>query len=539
MVQVSTSDGVLEGEVIQDDLVTYNSFKGIPYAAPPVDDLRFKPPQPVQPWQGVRPAKELGSPCYQFDMMLNTVHGSEDCLYLNVYSPDLRPDQPLPVMVWIHGGGFMSGSGNDDLYGPEFLIRQGVILVTFNYRLEVLGFLCLDSEEVPGNVGMKDQVAALKWVQKNIASFGGDPENVTIFGESAGGASVCGHLLSPMSKGLFKRAIAQSGATTCALASPWGAREAAISLARKLGFYSEDSKELYEFFKNQPVENLINSREPFILHDFGRGFAELKFAMTIEKDFGQERFFVGEPYELLRKGVHEGVDVIVGYTEDEGILWAKQIENMDKMFEIVKTYDDFLVPRRILMEASQENKFKVGKRMKEYYFSKTYETYNENVTNFFKYASMDMFVYGIMQWAKICSSAKTNNTYLYKFTCKSERNMMTHFMGLRQYLDDRTVVCHADDLPYLFPLKVSGIKVDQGSETFKLIEQVTKLWTNFAKYGNPTPDNSLGAKWSPYDVDNQKYLDIGNHLVVGYAPEAEELKLWEDTFREFGPKYVF
>ena len=124
-----------------------------------------------------------------------------------MYSPEIKPASPLPVMVFIHGGGFKTGSGNDDEYGPDFLVSHGVILVTLNYRLEALGFLCLDTEDVPGNAGLKDQAAALRWVQNNIKNFGGDPNNVTLFGESAGSSSTSLHVISPMSKGLFKRAI--------------------------------------------------------------------------------------------------------------------------------------------------------------------------------------------------------------------------------------------------------------------------------------------------------------------------------------------
>lgn len=136
-------------------------------------------------------------------------------------------------MFWIHGGGYVSGTGDDTEYGPLFLVRQDVVLVTINYRLEVFGFLNLESEDVPGNAGMKDQVAALRWVKKNIANFGGDPDNITIFGESAGGASTSYHLISPMSKGLFKRAIVQSGVSIGYWAQSYKPRERGFALARQ------------------------------------------------------------------------------------------------------------------------------------------------------------------------------------------------------------------------------------------------------------------------------------------------------------------
>ncbi|CAH2047754.1 unnamed protein product, partial [Iphiclides podalirius] len=151
MTHVRVNEGVLEGELVNNEIGgQFYSFKGIPYAEAPVGDLRFKAPRPPKPWKGVRSAKEFGPICLQYDMFVNKIcDGSEDCLYLNIYSPNIKPKNPLAVMVWIHGGGYISGSGNDDFYGPEFLVRHGVILVTLNYRLEVLGFLCLDSEDVP------------------------------------------------------------------------------------------------------------------------------------------------------------------------------------------------------------------------------------------------------------------------------------------------------------------------------------------------------------------------------------------------------
>lgn len=181
----------------------------------------------------IRSAKEHGPICYQTDNIFNfSTSGSEDCLYLNVYTPSILPLILLPVMIFIHGGSFKSGSGNEEIYGPDFLVKNEVILVTINYRLGVFGFLSLQSKNIPGNAGMKDQVAALKWVKSNIENFGGDPNNITIFGESAGAASVSFHLISPLTKGLFKRAIIQSGSANCWWAQALEPRERAKALAR-------------------------------------------------------------------------------------------------------------------------------------------------------------------------------------------------------------------------------------------------------------------------------------------------------------------
>lgn len=205
-VPVAIEGGSVRG-VTADGVV---SFKGIPYAAPPVGDLRWRDPQPVKPWEGVLDAKEFGPSCMQVDDLPK----SEDCLTLNVWRPAATSDKPMPVMVWIYGGALVHG--NTPQYPGAALASQGVVVVSINYRMGRLGFFAFPAlakeapDEVHGNYGYMDQLAALKWVQHNIAGFGGDRKNVTIFGESAGGGSVMAHLTSPMSRGLFARAILQS-----------------------------------------------------------------------------------------------------------------------------------------------------------------------------------------------------------------------------------------------------------------------------------------------------------------------------------------
>lgn len=204
---VRTSAGLIRGQVAAD----YRLFQGIPYAAPPVGPLRWQPPQPAAPWPGMRDGSKPGPQCMQEGRGNKAT--SEDCLTLNVWTPPVAGGQKRPVMVWIHGGGFVNGSG--DLYNSRWLAAQGhIVVVTLNYRLGALGFLAHPSLGTGGNVGnygLADQQAALRWVRNNIASFGGDPTKVTIAGESAGGMSVCDHLVAPGSTGLFRAAIIQSG----------------------------------------------------------------------------------------------------------------------------------------------------------------------------------------------------------------------------------------------------------------------------------------------------------------------------------------
>jgi para-nitrobenzyl esterase len=214
--RVTVAGGILEGTVEASGI---HSFKGIPYAAPPVGDLRFKEPQAAQPWQGVRKAKAFGpramqSPVFS-DMKFRSDGVSEDCLYLNVWAP--ASGKGLPVLVYFYGGGFIAGDGSEYRYDGESMAKRGIVAVTVNYRLGIFGFLAhpdLTKESVhhaSGNYGLLDQHAALEWVQQNIAAFGGDPARVTIGGESAGSISVCAQMASPLSKGLFAGAIGESG----------------------------------------------------------------------------------------------------------------------------------------------------------------------------------------------------------------------------------------------------------------------------------------------------------------------------------------
>lgn len=216
--EVTTKAGVLRG-VTEGDV---SIFKGIPFAAPPVGELRWRPPQPVTPWEGVRDASEYGPNCAQggWGAAPGTIAegSSEDCLYLNLWTPaGAKTGDKLPVMVWIHGGGFVGGSGAGAGTAGDAFAKQGVILATINYRLGRLGFFAFPalSEEHPdepkGNYGFMDQIAALKWIQENIAAFGGDPGNVTIFGFSAGGVSVHSLMTIPSAKGLFHKVISESG----------------------------------------------------------------------------------------------------------------------------------------------------------------------------------------------------------------------------------------------------------------------------------------------------------------------------------------
>src|ERR1700683_24225 len=217
---VKTDQGKVQGKMSTDGQA--RDFLGIPYAAPPVGPLRWKPPQPAAKWQGVRQSTSFGSRCYQQerfdDMVFRDPGESEDCLTLNVWAPAAKPKDKLPVMVWIFGGGFAGGGTWEPRQDGEHLTRKGVVVVSMNYRLGIFGFFAThelaaeDPHHAAGNYGLLDELAAIQWVRRNIARFGGDPDNVTIFGESAGSFAVSAQMASPLAQGLFAHAIGESGA---------------------------------------------------------------------------------------------------------------------------------------------------------------------------------------------------------------------------------------------------------------------------------------------------------------------------------------
>jgi para-nitrobenzyl esterase len=357
---VNVDGGQIQGVFEADGKV--DVFKGIPYAAPPVGDLRWRPPQPVSAWQGVRDATKFAPICPQGDDNMDyffkrLIEGqgmgwfrtwiaktamrfapkepeNEDCLYLNVRTTNLNGSEKQPVMVWIHGGGHQAGSGSDNFYQSNSLPLRGVVLVTFNYRLGPLGYfahpaLSKESEHnVSGNYGTLDQIAALEWVRDNIAAFGGDPDNVTIFGESAGGESVADMMASPLARGLFHRAIIESGSTMDVL----------VHLKRPvLGYMS--AEEAGEAFaakvtgENDDPIKALRAMPP----------AELYAAYAKHPEFDSYKCPVIDGYvlpksvlETFRDGEQAPVPLLVGSNSDEGTLG----DDAEKLLELYPLTDD-------------------------------------------------------------------------------------------------------------------------------------------------------------------------------------------------------
>ena len=321
--------GVANGSVI--------SWKGIPYAAPPVGKLRWRVPQPVVAWADVRDASKFGPACMQAD----DVAKSEDCLFLNIWRPAAIPAQPFPVMFWIHGGAMVHGSST--IYPGDALTAQAVVVVSLNYRMGRLGFFAdpaLAAEapnDVRGNYGYMDQLAALQWVQRNIAAFGGDPKQVTIFGESAGGGSVLAHLVSPMSRGLFQRAIVQSPGTPSGRAKVVpssdlaSAEKSAADWARSVGVTGEGAAAVEQLRALSTEKLLEGTSGPQTLAALSAGTTPPGMAMSIV-----DGRILPEPVEAAIAADHwTQVPVIVGANDrDLGLGVADSKEQLFAIFGI-------------------------------------------------------------------------------------------------------------------------------------------------------------------------------------------------------------
>lgn len=302
--------------------------------------------------------------------MINlTMVGNENCLVLNVYTPSLSEPSSLeplkPVMVWIHGGAFVWGSGNTELYGPEYLLTEDIVLVTINYRIGLLGFLRFEDPtlEVPGNAGFKDQVMALRWVQDNIEAFNGNPGNVTIFGESAGGAAVHALILSPMARDLFDKAIVQSGSTL----NPWTkGKSCTKELAEYFGV-PEEEKVLLDYLMTLPGEKIIEAQNA--LKDIVLGASSPRyFGWVVETQTNEPAFLPRDPCELISSGDFNKIPTLMGYTSKEGFLLDVFINlKLQEPEDNFETKPELMVPFQLDLNADSPLYDAVKRELVEFY----------------------------------------------------------------------------------------------------------------------------------------------------------------------------
>ncbi|MEW6129061.1 MAG: carboxylesterase/lipase family protein [Acidobacteriota bacterium] len=477
---IKVEDGLISGSTLEGVRI----FKGIPYAAPPIGNLRWKPPQPALPWNGVRECTEYGPDCPQAPYAQTSLYyaqprrQSEDCLYLNIWS-SAKPGEAQPVMVWIHGGALTRGSGATKTYDGTSFAKKGVVLVTINYRLGPLGYLAhpeLTAEspnQSSGNYGILDQITALKWVQKNIRAFGGDPNRVTIFGESAGSWSVNALVASPLAKGLFHRAIGQSGGSFGPMTSLKEDKKGFIS-AEKIGaaFGKAIGAESLQAMRTVPVEKIIEV--------FNNDIEGRKFRTSPNVDGW---VLPDEIRNIFAKGKQNAVPVIIGSN-------ANEMTSLTTPAILPKTMADYR--KRV--------KSQYGAMIKE--FDAIYPVQNEaDIAGAILGSMRDVaFTLPMRTWAKMTGTGKSK-AYLYYFS-HVPPNPNSKYLG----------AYHAAEIAYVFNnLNRQNLLLQEAD--FQLAQLMMNYWVNFAKTGNP---NGKGLpQWTAYNQKEEPYLEFGNPVRSG------------------------
>ncbi|GAB6023218.1 hypothetical protein CHUAL_008036 [Chamberlinius hualienensis] len=525
---VTTDLGPIKGLQLQTDHGRHFwAFRGIPYAKPPLKRLRFKPPQSVDLWDEVLDATEDGASCIQVDLFAvqsqtPTLIGDEDCLFLNIYTPKLSTDTLLPVMVFIHGGGYTSGNGSSTLYGPERLLDRDIILVTINYRLGIFGFISTGDEAAPGNYGLLDQVMALKWVQQYITKFGGDPSKVTIFGQSAGGASVSLHLVSPLSKGLFHAAIQMSGNALCDWAISDNPLPNAITLAESMQCPTQSSTDLIQCLQKRPaLELLIKGTEMKSLF--------FPFIPVVDRTRGLNAFLPKSPNELLISGEINTVPVMSGFTSDEAIqlifLFAPAIGGIQNM------NSDVLTPMMLAFTPNfvTQDQSQIIEKIRNIYFKNVDESdWKQRLTALTKTIAgkLDKPTDDI----NLVLAKHGIRTYAYKISYRGKHTVIENSPEYYKIPEEVTAnlnfVSHTDDLQYLFK---SGYfnKTALNEKDQQMSDIFLDLWTTFATTTTPTIRTYKEFSWKPVMANKPSYLkiDLMPQNVEGYLSDHE---IWEN-----------
>ncbi len=483
--QVKVEGGIIEGSVTEDLAI----YKGIPFAAPSIGDLRWKAPQPVEKWEGVKQTVEYAPAPMQGG---NPASGkSEDCLYLNVWTPAKSEKEKLPVLVWIYGGGFSFGSTSDPVHNGEHLARKGVVLVSIAYRVGQLGFLAhpeLSAEDpngVSGNYGLLDQIAGLQWIQNNISAFGGDPDKVTIFGESAGGIAVSMLCASPLAKGLFHGAISQSGGS--------------FGPSRPTTFPGENMKTLQhaeqdgiEYVKRVGASSIAELRniEPDSL-PLGMGMGG---AWPIVDGY----VIPDDQYKLYEAGNYNDVPVLIGYNSDEGLSFPAGRTPEDYIAGVERRFGSF---SNGLLEAYPLNENRIGR----------------SARNLMRDAA---FGWHTWSWARLQSRNGKSDVYYYYFDQHPERAEDS------PQFDHGTP--HGVDVPFVF-MNLDRENPQTTESDLAISEIMGTYWTNFAKYGHP---NGEGVpEWPAFSEENPVVMYLGPTAYLDKVPDEASLKVLDNYFK--------
>ncbi|KAM7003923.1 bile salt-activated lipase-like [Passerculus sandwichensis] len=500
---VHTEGGFVEGESKKLGLFGgyVDIFRGIPFAAPP---KTLEDPQPHPGWDGTLEAKEFKKRCMQVKLTQTDVRGSEDCLYLNIWVPQGRRQvsTKLPVMVYIYGGAFLLGGSqganflDNYLYdGEEIAVRGNVIVVTINYRVGPLGFLSTGDENLPGNYGLKDQHMAIAWVKRNIKAFGGDPDNITIFGESAGAASVSLQTLSPKNKGLFKRAISQSGVGVCSWAIQRDPLVWAKKLGEKVGCSTDNTTVLANCLRISDPKALTLAYHLQLTHLPMPLVHTLAFSPVVDGDFLPD-----VPEKLFANAAD--IDYLAGVNNMDGHIFAGV---------------DVPAINRPLVKVTADQVYNLIKGLTvdrgEAGANATYNIYTQSwgdkpEQEVVKKTVVDLttdYIFLIPTQVALdlhLQNAKSGKTYSYVFSEPSRMPVYPRWVGAD----------HADDLQYVFG-KPFATPLGYWPKHRTLSKAMIAYWTNFARTGDPNKGHSdVPVSWPAYTNDGKHYLDINHKM---------------------------
>ncbi|MDE3114029.1 MAG: carboxylesterase/lipase family protein [Pseudomonadota bacterium] len=495
-VRVDTPAGRVVGERQGDVL----AFKGIPFAKPPMGPLRWRMAEPLGPWTGVRDATRFGSVCPQAPTQLEMLIGStlgeqaEDCLYLNIWTPGCDGAQ-RPVMVWIHGGAFMIGAGSQGVYNGEALAARGVVVVSVNYRLGAFGFVDLREASggtlpASGTEGLGDQILALHWVKRNIAQFGGDPANVTVFGESAGGMCISALLAAPAARGLFHKAIAQSGGAHIGHTPERAARVGgAVRDALKLS--KHDAAKAHEL----PYGAIV-SAQIAVQADAREGKDALKLGALPFQPTLDGRILDGPPIGAIRGGSAAGIPLLTGTTLEE---W--------KLFSAPNPATRLMSAKNLAQRIERLAGESAPEMAVVYEEGSVFERFNALMTD-------KVFTQPCIRLLE--AQGAHAPVYAYRFDWRSK--LLGGIMGS----------CHGLELGFVFGSyreRLAGAFFGTGPEADALSDTMMAAWVAFARTGNPATDGT--GSWPRYDTATRSTMILGDgapHLVD--APNEARRQAW-------------
>ncbi|XP_070546599.1 fatty acyl-CoA hydrolase precursor, medium chain-like [Ptychodera flava] len=517
---------------------TIHIYEGIPYAEPPVGDLRFRPPQSKLGWDGVYRATSIGSACIQYLDPLEelTEAQSEDCLFLNVYVPVTHQTDQLPVMVWVHGGAFIKGSGTCYYNGTALAAIGDVIVVTFNYRLGPLGFLSTGDEHAKGNYGLLDQMAAVQWVHDNIEAFGGDKDTVTLFGNSAGSLSCEYMLLSPLMHGLFHRVIMQSAnvfikgyfSTDTSMQ-----RKTAHGLGKLVGCKRETTEELIQCLRTLPAENFkdfsdITKTKETLENIIGQTLPNIVFPPVADG-----YFLIENPSRIVEKMAFtkSGLDLMLGNLADEGMYFIALA--MPDMWNEPKLTMNKTVYEALMSSLLPGTRMKTSQAVKD---ALKFMYINWDDADFEDLDYSDALSQQLGDFYFICPADASARAYA-KAGFKVYKYHMTHVPSKTLWPVKWIKATHAEDIPFVFGWHfVDGLNWTISKEEVEMTLKVMKYWTNFAKTGNPNlprEDATLIEEearndWPLFKVPGLQYKEIALTMSNKRALKAKECAFWNN-----------